>query len=469
MDATAQPDPSAPLRGATVVVAVGGGIAVYKVCELVRQLDKAGADVHVAMTARATQFVTPLTFQALSRHPVFTDLFSLTEEASIGHIQLADRADLVIVAPATASLIARLAAGYSDDPVTAVVLATKAKVLLAPSMNTNMWSHPITQRNIRCLLNETGAEVVGPGSGFLACRWTGPGRLAEPADIVEAAASLRTRRDLTGRRVVISAGPTHEAVDPARYLANRSSGKMGIALATAARRRGAAVTLVLGPSAEPPPIAVEVERVTSARQMREAVHRAAAAADAVIMAAAVGDFRPREEATDKLKREALGEAPTLPLVANPDILAELGAARGHAIAPLLVGFAAETRDLVTHARRKLASKRCDLIVANDVSQPGIGFGSERNAVTLVDDGGVVAELAGGKGAVAHGILDEVVRRLALEPRAALPAEQGLVAEARDEHVAARAKPERRRAAAKRPAAAKGASRSAQKQPRRERR
>lgn len=406
-------DRSAPLKGATVVVAVGGGIAAYKACELVRLLDKAGARVRVAMTKRAAQFVSPLTFQALTAHAVFTDLFSLTEEASIGHIQLADQADLVIVAPATASLMARMVSGVADDAVTAVWLATRAKVLVAPSMNSNMWAHEITQRNVRALAALERVTVVGPGDGFLACRWTGPGRLAEPADIVEAAAGLLTPQDLAGKRVVISAGPTQEALDPARYIGNRSSGKMGVALAQAARRRGAEVALVLGPTALAAPLGVTAVGVTTALEMREAVRAAAASADVVIMAAAVADYRPRQVARDKIKRSSVGGVMELSLVANPDILAELGTQRGAAGRPLLVGFAAETTEVVRHAIEKRARKRCDLIVANDVSRPGIGFGSERNAVTIVDGGGAIAALEGDKGAVAHGILDEVARRLAV--------------------------------------------------------
>lgn len=409
---------SQPLRGKTIVVAVGGGIAAYKACELVRLLDKAGAKVWVTMTKRAAQFVAPLTFQALTGRPVFTDLFSLTEEASIGHIQLADRADLMIVAPATASLLARLATGTAEDAVTAVWLATKAKVLLAPSMNSNMWAHPITQRNVQQLAALPHVTVVGPGDGFLACRWTGPGRLAEPADIVEAAAGLCTPQDLAGKRVVVSAGPTHEAIDPARYLGNRSSGKMGVALAQAARRRGAAVTLVLGATEVAAPVGVSLVRVESARQMRDAVHAAYAGADCVIMAAAVADYRPAEVAAQKLKRKALGDSIALDLVMNPDILAELGARRAEEAggrAPLLVGFAAETRDVIAYAAEKRVRKRCDLVVANDVSRADIGFGAEDNAVTIVGEGGAVAELAGAKSAVAHGILDEIVKLWAAAP------------------------------------------------------
>ena len=331
--------------------------------------------------------------------------------ASIGHIQLADRADLVILAPASANLIARLAAGMADDAVTSVVLATKAPVLLAPSMNVNMWSHPLTQRNVQTLAALPHISIVGPGDGFLACRWVGPGRLADPADIVEAAASLRTPQDLRGRRLVVSAGPTQEALDPARYLGNRSSGKMGLALALAARRRGAQVSLVLGPTAQVPPPGVEVVNVTTALQMQAALAERVPGADAVIMAAAVADFRPRQVAPQKLKRSRLGGELTLELVSNPDLLAELGHARGDERRPLLVGFAAETEDVVRNAQEKLAKKRCDLVVGNDVSAPGIGFGADDNAVVIVGDGGVVATIAGSKLVVAHGILDQVVARL----------------------------------------------------------
>lgn len=405
-------DLAMPLRGASIVVGVGGGVAAYKACELVRLLDKAGAEVSVVMTRRAAKFVTPLTFQALTRKPVFTDLFSLTEEASIGHIQLADRADLVILAPATANLIARLAAGLADDAVTAVVLATKAPVLLAPSMNVNMWSHPLTQRNVRTLAELPHIAVVGPGDGFLACQWTGPGRLAEPAEIVEAAAVLRTPQDLRGRHVLVTAGPTHEAIDPARFLGNRSSGKMGVALARAARQRGAAVTLLSGPTALDAPPGVQKVEVESARELEAALMARSEGADAVIMAAAVADYRPRQVAEQKLKRGQLGQALTLELVANPDLLAGLGQRRGDARRPILVGFAAETEHVIDNARRKVTAKRCDFVVANDVAAAGIGFGADDNAVTLVDGSGVLGTASGTKLAVAHEILHEVVRRLA---------------------------------------------------------
>jgi phosphopantothenoylcysteine decarboxylase/phosphopantothenate--cysteine ligase len=419
--ATAEPrpprdprDPAAPLAGATIAVGVGGGIAAYKAAELVRLFDKAGATVRVVMTERAQAFIGPLTFQALTRHPVFTDLFSLTEEATIGHIQLADAADLVVIAPATANVIARLAAGMADDALTAVCLATRARVLLAPSMNVNMWQHPLTQANLRRLIDVAGYQVVGPGDGFLACRWTGPGRLAEPADIVEAAALLLAKQDLAGRSIVIDAGPTHEPIDPVRYLGNRSSGKMGFAIAAAARRRGAAVTLVAGPTSLPDPVGVTVVRVETARDMQAAVEAAVPGADAVILAAAVADFRPATAATDKLKRGALGNKPQLSLAENPDILAALGRAR-RGPRPVLVGFAAETRDVAAHARAKLAAKKCDLVVANDVAEPGSGFGTDTNRVILVGPDGDEELARADKSVVAHRILDRVAALLAPPP------------------------------------------------------
>ena len=403
-----------PLRGRTVVVGVAGGIAVYKAVELVRLLTKAGATVRVAMTARAREFVGPLTFQTLSGRPVMTDLFDLTQESEIGHIQVADGADLVIVAPATANVIARMAAGMSDCPVSAVVLATTAPVLLAPSMNVNMWNNPLTRANLRRLTAEAGMNVVGPGDGFLACRWTGPGRLAEPADIVEAAANVLTGKDLVGRRVLVTAGPTWEAVDPVRVLANRSSGRMGFALARAAVRRGATVHLVRGPVSIDPPVGVEVEAVESALEMAAATRRAAESADVVIMAAAVADFRPAQPAAHKIKKRDASTAPSIALARNPDILAELGAARAErgARRPLLVGFAAETQRLREEARAKLVGKRCDLIVANDVTQPDAGFAVETNRVVLIDAGGDREVALASKDEVSHAILDRVVEMLA---------------------------------------------------------
>jgi phosphopantothenoylcysteine decarboxylase / phosphopantothenate---cysteine ligase len=400
-----------PLRGRSVVVAVGGGIAAYKAVELVRLLTKAEAEVRVVMTPRASEFVGPLTFQALSGRPVMTDLFDLTQESEIGHIQVADRAGLIIVAPATASLLARMAAGMADCPVSAVVLATRAPVLVAPSMNVNMWQNPLTQANVRRLIDVAGVQLVGPDAGFLACRWTGPGRLAEPADIVEAAAHVLTARDLAGMKVVVTAGPTWEPVDPVRFVGNRSSGRMGYAVARAAARRGAAVRLVSGPTAIDAPLGVDRDQVESARAMAQATAAAASDADVVVMAAAVADFRPAAPAGHKLKKRALGATPAIELTRNPDILAELGAARDGDARPVLVGFAAETENVVAEARAKLAEKRCDLVVANDVSQPDAGFSVDTNRVVLVEAAGEHALPLLSKDEVAHAILDRVVELL----------------------------------------------------------
>lgn len=394
------------------MLCVTGGIAAYKAAELARLFDKAGAKVHVAMTPRAREFVGPMTFQALTGRPVFTELFSLAEEGAIGHIALADKADIVVIAPATANAIARLAAGMADDAVTAIALATRAPVLLAPAMNVNMWANAVTQANVRRLIDIAGMRVIGPGDGFLACRWTGPGRLAEPADIVEAAALVLSPQDFAGKRLVVSAGPTYEAIDPVRFVGNRSSGKMGIALAAAARRRGADVQLVLGPSAVPPPVGVATSHVETAAQLQWALEAAGKGADAIVMTAAVADYRPAREAKEKLKRGELGAKTSIDLVANPDLLAELGKRRGSARAPLLVGFAAETTDVVENAKNKLAAKKCDLIVANDVSEPGSGFAVDTNHVQLVDRSGVVDVPPGPKAEVAHRILNRVVEMLA---------------------------------------------------------
>jgi phosphopantothenoylcysteine decarboxylase/phosphopantothenate--cysteine ligase len=404
-------DPANPLAGAKIVVGVAGGIAAYKSAELVRLFDKAGATVHVAMTERAQHFVGPMTFQALTRHPVFTDLFSLTEESTIGHIQLADDADLVVIAPATADVIARLAAGMTDDAVTAIALATKAPVLLAPSMNVNMWSHAITQANLKRLQDVARYQVVAPGEGYLACGWTGPGRLADPPDIVEAAAHVLSAQDLAGVKIVVTAGPTYEAIDPVRFVGNRSSGKMGAAIAAAAQRRGASVRLIFGPSGVAPPIGVDTSHVESAAQLQWALANAAKDADVIVMTAAVADYRPAKVASEKLKRGQLGAKMSVDLVANPDLLAELGKARKGA-RPILVGFAAETHDVIANAQQKLVAKKCDLVVANDVAEPGSGFAVDTNHVQLVDATGVSDVPPGPKREVAHRILDRVVATLA---------------------------------------------------------
>ena len=390
------------LDGRTVVLGLSGGIACYKACEVVRLLVGAGARVRVVMTAGAQQFVTPLTLQTLSGEPVSTDTFDLTQESEIGHIRLAEVADVVVIAPATANVLAKLAHGLADDLLTTVLLATRAPLVLAPAMNVHMWEHPAVQENVARLVAR-GARVVGPASGALACGYEGTGRLAPAEDIVEEVACMLTPQDLAGEHVLVSAGPTQEPIDPVRYLSNRSSGKMGYALARVARRRGATVTLVSGPTELVPPAGVTAVRVETAHEMGRAVDQAFVRATIVVMTAAVADYRPHAPRPRKLKKSA--ETLALDLERNPDILAGLARRKGRRI---LVGFAAETHDLVAEARRKLRTKRLDLIVANDVTTPGAGFGSDQNAVHLLDPSGLdeVVQLTA-KEEVATRILDWV--------------------------------------------------------------
>ncbi len=373
-----------------VLLAVSGGIAAYKVPELVRLLDGAGLAVRCALTEAAVRFVSPLVLQTLTREPVRSDLLDPGEEGQIGHIDLADQADIVVVAPATANLLARMASGLADDLVSTLLLATRAPVLVAPAMNVNMWEHPATRANV-ATLRERGVHFVGPDAGALACGWEGAGRMAEPAAIAAALERLLGPASLAGERVVISAGGTREPIDAVRAIVNRSSGKMGFALAAEAARRGAQVLLVAGPSALPTPAGVERIDVETALEMRSAVEAAFARASVAIMAAAVADFRPAAPLAGKLKKEDLpdGAGLELSLVRNPDILAELARERGDRV---VVGFAAESEDVIPAARRKLARKGCDLLVANDVSRPDAGFESDQNAVVLLTPDGDVEEL-----------------------------------------------------------------------------
>jgi phosphopantothenoylcysteine decarboxylase / phosphopantothenate---cysteine ligase len=390
------------LADKTIVLGVTGGIAAYKTPDIVRGLRQAGAQVRVVLTRAAEEFVTPLTLQTLSGQPVSRSLFDLTEESRIGHIQLADTADAVLIAPATANVVAKLAAGMADDLLTTIALATRAPVLLAPSMNVNMYEHPTVRANLGRLRDE-GRVILDPDSGFLACGYEGAGRLPSVETLVEEVEALLSAKDLADVRVVVTAGPTWEALDPVRHLANRSSGKMGFALGRIARRRGALVTLISGPTNLTAPRGVEVVRVTSAREMEHAVVRHAETADVVVMAAAVGDFRPAESARHKIKR---GRAELqLRLLPNPDILAKLGTLKGPR---LLVGFAAETRDLVANARRKLQAKGVHLMVANDVTAEGAGFDVDTNVVTLIERSGRVERLEKmSKDAVAGLIFDRI--------------------------------------------------------------
>jgi phosphopantothenoylcysteine decarboxylase/phosphopantothenate--cysteine ligase len=390
------------LHDKRVILGVTGGIAAYKAVELLRLLTKAGADAHVIMTRSAQEFITPLTFQTLSANPVHTELFNLIAEQEIGHISLADRSDLVIIAPATANCIGKIAGGIADDMLTTTVMATRAPVLIAPAMNVNMFTNPIYRMNER-KLRRLGYLFVPPEKGALACGWEGEGKLAAPDVIFEAALSALTAKDLTGRTIMVTAGPTREEIDPVRYISNHSSGKMGYAIARAASRRGARVILVSGPVNIPPPPCVELVAVGSAEEMRGAVMGRVGECDVVIKAAAVADYRPLERTTRKVKKQA-GEL-TLCLTRNPDILAELGSKDKR---PFLVGFAAETDNLQAYATRKLREKNLDMIVANDVSQSDAGFNVETNrALLLFRDGHAMECPLMSKEGLANVILDQV--------------------------------------------------------------
>ena len=407
--------PARPLDGHKLLLCVGGGIAAYKALELVRRLRDAGARVQVAMTDGAQQFVTPLSFQALSGQPVRITLWDSAAEQAMGHIELARWADRIVIAPATADLLARLAHGHADDLVTTLCLATTAPLTVCPAMNHRMWLHPATQANI-ALLRERGAQVVGPEDGPLAEGESGPGRLSEPEAIVAALAgaghaapaAAATPDRLQGMQVLISAGPTYEDLDPVRYVGNRSSGKMGYALAAAAARRGARVVLVSGPVQLPTPPGVQRVDVRSAAQMREAV-LAALPADIYIGAAAVADYTPRQVAQQKLKKTAGSQTLTLELVRTPDILAEV-ATREQAL-KLVVGFAAETHDVEKYARGKLADKHLDLIIANQVGIAGNGFESDQNAATAYWNGGQREFPGTAKTQLAEQLLNLIAERL----------------------------------------------------------
>jgi phosphopantothenoylcysteine decarboxylase/phosphopantothenate--cysteine ligase len=389
----------------TVVLGVGGGIAAYKACELARLVVKGRGSVRVAMTRAASRFVAPLTFQALSGAPVLVDLFDPAAEQAYGHLGLARQADLLVVAPATADLIARLRAGMGDDAVTTTALAVECPVLLAPAMNVRMWRNPAVQENLAAL-RARGWHVVGPASGELADGDVGEGRLAEPAEIALAASRLLGNLDLAGRRVLVTAGPTREPIDPVRFISNPSSGKMGYALASVAARRGAEVVLVSGPTLLEDPPHVRTVRVETAEQMARAVEAEAGAMDLFVGAAAVSDYRPRAASPRKIKKGEGDER--LELARTPDILAGLGERfAGKPGAPVLVGFAAETDEVIARAREKLKGKRCDLVVANKVGGPGAGFGGDTNRVALVS-ATELAEIEGPKEKVAEAILDWIV-------------------------------------------------------------
>ncbi|KGE04183.1 bifunctional phosphopantothenoylcysteine decarboxylase/phosphopantothenate--cysteine ligase CoaBC [Pseudohaliea rubra] len=396
----------AHLFNRNVVLGVCGGIAAYKAAFLVRELQARGADVRVIMTRGAEAFITPLTLQALSTHPVHRDLLDAEAERGMGHIELARWADLLLIAPATADCIARLAAGRADDLLTTVALATAAPLLLAPAMNQQMWADPATTANI-ATLEGRGVHRIGPAAGDQACGDVGTGRMSEPQAIAGHAAALFEHGALAGLRVVVTAGPTREALDPVRYLSNHSSGKMGFALATACVDAGARTTLISGPVTLETPAHVARRDVESAEDMLAASLAALPACDIFIACAAVADYRPAQIAGEKIKKE--DEQLTLTLVRNPDIVATVAAAEPR---PFTVGFAAETRDLLAYARGKLERKRLDLVVANDVAAEGIGFNSDDNAVTLLWPGGEEALPRTGKGSLARLIIERIAARYA---------------------------------------------------------
>ena len=393
------------LTGKEIVLGVTGGIAAYKAAEVVSRLRKQGANVHVIMTENARQFITPLTLETLSGNPVVYDTFERPATWEVEHIALAKRAEVFVIAPATANILAKMACGIANDMLSTTVLATKAPVLVAPAMNTGMWTAPATRQNVETL-RQRGVGFVGPEAGFLACGDEGSGRMSEPAAIVEAIeAILCPLRDMEGLRVMITAGGTRERIDPVRYIGNDSSGKMGFALAEAARQRGAAVTLVCGHTTAKRPEGVPVTEVESTCELYEAVLERAAEQDVIIQAAAPADYRPAHPSTQKIKKQA-GEGITLELLENPDIAAAVGAAKRPG--QTLVGFAAETEHLLDNARRKLDKKNLDMIVANDVSRPGAGFNVDTNIATLLTRSGAVECPLQSKQALAERILDEIM-------------------------------------------------------------
>ncbi len=396
------------LRGRKIVIGVTGGIAAYKAAELVRMLVREGAHVHVVMTEHAKEFIAPLTFQTLSGNPVVTDLFTLVGEQEIGHVALADLAELIVILPATANIIGKIANGIADDFLSTMVMAAKVPVLLAPSMNVNMWENAALQKNI-LTLRERGYHFVEPGEGELACHWYGKGRLAELSEVIERAEDLLSPKDLKGQRILVTAGPTQEPMDPVRFITNSSSGKMGYALAKMARRRGAEVVLISGPTSIPIPRRdIKVVSVRTAAEMREAVLGELQGCSVVLKAAAVSDFRPQKVSPQKVKK---GDASlSLVLEKTQDILWEIGSKKRDVI---LVGFAAETEEIVANARKKMREKNLDLMVVNDVTKPGAGFAQDTNEVKILFPSGEVKDIPlMSKEEIAWLILDEVAKLLA---------------------------------------------------------
>ncbi|MBI3756629.1 MAG: bifunctional phosphopantothenoylcysteine decarboxylase/phosphopantothenate--cysteine ligase CoaBC [Deltaproteobacteria bacterium] len=396
------------LAGKSILLGVTGGIAAYKSAEIVRLLVKEGALVRVIMTKNAQEFITPLTLQTLSGNPVSTETFNLTQESEIGHIRLADTADAILIAPASANIIAKLANGIADDLLSTVLLAATAPVLIAPAMNVHMYAHPIVQENMQKLAS-FGYNFTEPAEGFLACGYEGKGRLADPADIVEDIHAVLTKKDLCGERIIVTAGPNAEPIDPVRFITNRSTGKMGFALARVAWRRGADVTLVSGPTSLDPPRGVRFSSARTAREMQKAILDHYPTATMLVSAAAIADYRPARVAPQKIKK--MDGNFSIELTRNPDILGELSAQKGNR---LHVGFATETENVLENAARKLRTKNLDMIVANDVTQEGAGFAHDTNIVTVIDRTERMETLPlMSKDEVAHAIYD---RLLALKAR-----------------------------------------------------
>jgi len=393
------------LQGKDIVLGVTGGIAAYKAVEVVSRLRKLGAQVYVIMTKNACEFVTPLTFETISNHPVVTDTFARPETWEVEHIALAKRASMFCIVPATANMLAKMAHGIADDMLSTTVLATRAPVLVAPAMNTNMWEAEVTQENMQ-VLRKRGVLTVGPGDGFLAEGISGIGRMAEPIEIVDAiAAKLAQPQDLAGLKVLVTAGPTRERIDPVRYITNDSSGKMGYAIAERAVARGASVTLISGPVAISAPVGVNMIPVISTGELHDAVLAHFESQDVVIQAAAPADYRPLQVSSQKIKKQS-GEGMTLSLTENPDIAESVGKAKRPG--QILVGFAAETENLLENAKRKLKKKNLDMIVANDVTKPGAGFHVDTNIAALITENGITERPLQSKIALADDILDAVL-------------------------------------------------------------
>ena len=396
---------SSEMKKPCIVLGVTGGIAVYKACELLRLLQKRGIDVFVVMTQNACRFVAPLTFETLSGHPVAVDTFDRPQTWEVEHIALAKRADLFLIAPATANIMGKMACGIADDMLSTTVMATRAPVLVAPAMNTGMWENAAVQQNVKTL-RARGVEIVAPVSGHLACGDSGAGKLEDVAVIAERACELLfAKKDMEGLRVMVTAGPSREALDPVRYISNRSSGKMGYAIAQAAQKRGAEVTLLSGPAAIEAPQGVKLVPFTTTQELLDRASELAREQDLLIQAAAPADYRAKEVAPQKIKKQG-GEPMTFTLVENPDVAATLGKAKRSG--QVFVGFAAETNDVLAHARDKLARKNLDMIVANDVTRPGAGFDVDTNIVTLITKDGQEALPMMSKAEVAQRILDHAL-------------------------------------------------------------